>query len=115
MHEETGAVRLVPTDGTRFFIDFLPASEAKRGKNRIHLDLTSTSAEAQQDTVQRLVDLGARPLDIGQGADSPHTVLSDPEGNELCVLEPGNFVADGGFIGSITCDGSGSAVGYFWS
>jgi len=115
MHEETDGVRLVPTDGTRFCIDLFPASEVKRGKNRIHLDLTSTSAEGQRETVQRLVALGAQPVDIGQGQGSPHTVLADLEGNELCVLEPGNFVADGGFIGSITCDASGPAVGYFWS
>lgn len=111
-HDEIG---LVPTDGTRFIIVFLPVPESKEGKNRIHLDLTSTSVEEQKETVRRLIDLGARHVDIGQGPDSDHVVLADPEGNELCVLEPGNFVADGGFIGSITCDASGPAVGYFWS
>jgi len=113
--DASGVTRLVPTDGTRFFIDFLPTVEDKRGKNRIHLDLTSSTPDEQQATVQRLIDLGARPIDIGQGPDSPHVVLTDPEGNELCVVEPGNFVADGGFIGSITCDASGPSVGYFWS
>jgi hypothetical protein len=108
-------IRLVPTDGTRFVIDFSPTPERKQGKNRIHLDLTSTSADEQSETVRRLVDLGARPVDIGQDPDSGHVVLADPEGNELCVVEPGNFVADGGFIGSITCDASGPDVGYFWS
>jgi hypothetical protein len=108
-------IRLVPTDGTRFFIDFVPTLEHKRGKNRIHLDLTSGSIEEQQETVRRLIDLGAAAIDIGQGPDSPHFVLADPEGNELCVVEPRNFVADGGFIGSITCDAAGPAVGHFWS
>ena len=87
----------------------------KKGKNRIHLDLTSTSAGEQSETVRRLVELGARPVDIGQDPDSDHVVLADPEGNELCVVEPGDFVAAGGFIGSITCDASGPDVGYFWS
>jgi hypothetical protein len=42
-------------------------------------------------------------------------VLADPEGNEFCVIEPGNsFLADCGRFGSITCDGS-REVGYFWS
>jgi catechol 2,3-dioxygenase-like lactoylglutathione lyase family enzyme len=110
-----GVVRLVPTDGTRFNLDFLPTRERKQGKNRIHLDLNSTSVEEQRETVRRLLDLGARPIDIGQGPDCDHAVLADPEGNEFCVVQPGNFVADGGFVGSITCDASGPAVGYFWS
>jgi predicted enzyme related to lactoylglutathione lyase len=42
-------------------------------------------------------------------------VLADPEGNEFCVIEPGNaFLADCGFLGAIACDGS-QEVGYFWS
>jgi len=35
--------------------------------------------------MQRLIDLGARPADIGQGS-VPWAVLADPEGNEFCVL-----------------------------
>jgi len=32
-------------------------------------------------------------------------VLADPEGNEFCVIEPGNnFLADCGFIGAVACD-----------
>jgi len=112
-HDEIG---LVPTDGTRFNILFEPVPEPKEGKNRIHLDLSSPSIEAQNATVQRSVDLGARHIDIGQGPDADHVVLADPEGNEFCVLEPGNnFVDYGGFLGSITSDGSGPEVGYFWS
>jgi hypothetical protein len=42
-------------------------------------------------------------------------VLADPEGNEFCVIEPGNaFLAGCGRLGSITCDGTRD-VGYFWS
>lgn len=42
-------------------------------------------------------------------------VLADPEGNEFCVIEPGNnFLADCGFIGALASDGS-QEVGYFWS
>src|SRR4051794_29440734 len=85
-------VRLHPADGTRFALDFLPvpSTEAKVEQNRIHLDLTTTSAADQADTVQRLLELGARHVDIGQGPDEPHVVLADPEGNELCIIEPGN-------------------------
>jgi hypothetical protein len=98
----------------RFALKFEATSEPKRGKNRIHLDLNSTSVADQRATVDRLVGLGATQIDIGQGADADHFVLADPEGNEFCVVQPGNFVSDGGFVGSITCDASGSDVGYFW-
>jgi Glyoxalase-like domain len=108
-------IGLVPTDGTRFRIDFPQVPEKKVGKNRIHLDLTSTSIVDQKQTVERLVELGARHIDIGQRPDEPHVVLADPEGNELCVLEPDNaFLAGCGRLGSITCDGT-PTVGHFWS
>ncbi len=86
IHETPDEIGLVPTDGTRFDILFEPVPEPKEGKNRIHLDLSSTSIEAQNATVQRAVDLGARHIDIGQGSDAAHVVLADPEGNEFCVL-----------------------------
>lgn len=111
-HEE---IALVPTDDTRFQILFLPVPEKKVGQNRIHLDLTSTSIDDQKETVARLIELGARHIDIGQSPDEPHVVLADPEGNELCIIEPdNNFLAGCGRLGSITCDGT-REVGYFWS
>ena len=86
--ETDDEVGLVPTDGTRFGILFVPVPERKAGKNRIHLDLTTTSIDDQKETVERLVELGARHIDIGQGPDDDHVVLADPEGNEFCVIEP---------------------------
>jgi predicted enzyme related to lactoylglutathione lyase len=113
--EAEGEVRLVPGDGTGFRILFLPVSGRKVGKNRIHLDLTTTSIEDQTETVESLIELGARHVDIGQRPDEGHVVLADPEGNELCVIEPDNsFLAGCGRLGSITGDGS-RAVGHFWS
>jgi predicted enzyme related to lactoylglutathione lyase len=113
--ETQDEIGLVPTDDTRFRILFLPVPEKKTGRNRIHLDLTSTSVDDQTKSVQRLVELGARHIDIGQGPDEPHVVLADPEGNEFCVIEPDNgFLAGCGRLGSITCDGT-REVGYFWS
>jgi predicted enzyme related to lactoylglutathione lyase len=108
-------VALLPTDHTGFRIRFLPTSVPKAGANRMHFDLTSTSVEDQQGTVARALGLGGRHIDIGQGPDAEHVVLADPEGNEFCVIEPGNdFLADCGFIGALACDGS-QQVGYFWS
>lgn len=35
--------------------------------------------------IERLLDLGARHVDIGQGQQT-WAVLADPEGNEFCML-----------------------------
>jgi len=107
-------VTAVPTDGTRLELSFAEVPEPKVGKNRIHLDLTSSSLEDQEATVGQLLALGAHLIDVGQAPEDEHVVLADPEGNELCVIEPGNrFLATCGRLGSITCDGSPTA-GYFW-
>ncbi|NEM07714.1 VOC family protein [Geodermatophilus normandii] len=92
-----------------------PTREPKTAQNRMHLDLTSTSPEDQQRTVARALDLGGRHVDVGQRPEEDHVVLGDPEGNEFCVIGPGNrFLADCGFVGALACDGS-QAVGYSWS
>ncbi|MGL5850312.1 MAG: VOC family protein [Phycicoccus sp.] len=102
-------------DISRFDIFFASTAEPKTGPNRIHLDLTSTSADDQQATVERALALGGRYLDLGQGPEADHTVLADPEGNEFCVIEPGNgFLAGTGFIGAVNCEGT-RRVGLFWS
>jgi predicted enzyme related to lactoylglutathione lyase len=106
---------LLPGDATGFRIRFLPTQEQKVDQNQAHFDLTSTSLADQQQTVARAVELGARHIDVGQRPEDGHVVLADPEGNEFCVIEPGNnFLADCGLIGALACDGS-QEVGYFWS
>jgi predicted enzyme related to lactoylglutathione lyase len=108
-------IALLPNDDTGFRIRFLPTQEQKAGPNQIHFDLTSTTVQAQDQTVTTALGLGGRHIDIGQLPEEDHVVLADPEGNEFCVIEPGNnFLADCGFIGALSCDGS-QEVGYFWS
>ncbi|SDZ25584.1 hypothetical protein SAMN05444365_10877 [Micromonospora pattaloongensis] len=63
---------------------FVPAAETKELKNRLHIDLRPTDQEAE---VERLVNMGARHVDIGQGPDVGWIVLADPEGNEFCILK----------------------------
>jgi predicted enzyme related to lactoylglutathione lyase len=107
-------VALLPGDDTGFGIRFVPTQQPKAGQNQMHFDLTSTSLEDQQQTVARSLALGGRPIDVGQRPEEGHVVLADPEGNEFCVIEPGNeFLAGCGFIGALACDGSQQA-GYFW-
>ncbi len=108
-------VALVPTDDTSFRIVFAQVVTPKLGQNRQHLDLTTTSLDDQQDTVARLIELGGRHVDIGQGPEDDHVVLADPDGNELCVIGPtNNFLAGCPRIGAVNCDGT-AAVGHFWS
>jgi hypothetical protein len=63
---------------------FARVPEGKTVKNRLHLDVNPTDRE-QDEEVRRLLDLGARHVDVGQGEVS-WVVLADPEGNEFCVL-----------------------------
>jgi predicted enzyme related to lactoylglutathione lyase len=106
---------LPPKEDTEFRIYFAPTTAVKTGPNQVHFDLTSASLQAQQDTVARALELGGRHLDVGQRPEEGHVVLADPEGNEFCVIEPGNrFLADTGVIGAFSSDGS-RAVGQFWS
>lgn len=113
--EADGRVVLTPEDHPAYRIVVRRADTPKTGQNRIHLDLTSSSQEDMQARITTVLDLGGRRIDIGQTNEDRHEVLADPEGNEFCVIEPGNsFLADTGVIGAINCDGT-RAVGYFWS
>jgi predicted enzyme related to lactoylglutathione lyase len=56
--------------------------EPKTGKARIHFDLRVSDIETE---AKRLEALGARRIDIGQGADPGWITMADPEGNEFCV------------------------------
>jgi hypothetical protein len=90
--EEPGVTNVEPAgvaypDPTAVCIDVLAVPEPKTVKNRVHLDLATTSAAHQADLIARLQDLGATPADVGQG-DVPWTCLADPEGNEFDVLAP---------------------------
>ena len=61
-----------------------PPVAAKKGKNRLHFDLSPGEGE-QALQVERLESIGARRVDIGQGEVS-WVVMADPDGNEFCVL-----------------------------
>jgi hypothetical protein len=60
-------------------------AEPKTGKLRLHIDVSPTDRD-QDDELQRLLDLGARPADVGQTGEESWHVLQDPEGNEFCLL-----------------------------
>jgi hypothetical protein len=111
--EPTGA--LVAGDQTQVGLRFVTSDTAQVGPRRLHLHLTSSSLDDQQQTVETALGLGGRHLDVGQDPADGFVVLADPGGNELCVIGPGNnFLADTGSLGEVTCDGT-RAVGLFWS
>ncbi|HET9051549.1 MAG TPA: VOC family protein [Candidatus Dormibacteraeota bacterium] len=73
---------------------FVGVPEPKSVKNRVHLDIRAEGsgepdelAQLQAAELDRLVALGARRIDVGQG-EVPWVVLADPEGNEFCLLGP---------------------------
>ncbi|GGR58851.1 catechol 2,3-dioxygenase-like lactoylglutathione lyase family enzyme [Nocardioides luteus] len=108
-------ISLLPRSDDDIRIRFLPTDEPKAMANPHHLHLTSRLADDQQRTVDRLLSLGARHLDVGQLPEEDHVVLGDPEGNELCVIPAGNsWLAGTGFLGEVAADGSRDA-GIFWS
>lgn len=106
---------LVWPDPAVLGIDVVPVPEPKTPtKNRVHLDLATTSAAHQAELVARLRALGATPADVGQGA-VPWTVLADPEGNEFCVLEPREVYRDAGPVAAVVVDcADPRAMARFW-
>jgi predicted enzyme related to lactoylglutathione lyase len=68
-------------------ICFMPVTDAKTVKNRLHLDIT-TGADDRDAEIERLLGLGAQRVDVGQTGQESWTVLADPEGNEFCVIRP---------------------------
>ena len=66
---------------------FMPVTDPKTARNRVHLDLTSSAADRDQE-IDRLLARGARRAGIGQAGAESWTVLAGPEGNEFCVVRP---------------------------
>src|SRR5262249_12485014 len=84
-------------------------------KNRVHLDVASETVDAQAATVARLLAAGGTRADVGQG-DTPWVVLADPEGNELCVLEPRDRYAGAPGLAAIVLDANDpERLAAFWS
>lgn len=66
---------------------FVPVPEGKTVKNRLHIDLAPHTTQDRDAEIQRLLDLGATKINVGQDEDEvTWTVLADLEGNEFCVL-----------------------------
>ena len=53
--------------------------------SRLHLDLRADGISTDEE-LNRLLDLGASPVDVGQSPEANWVVLADLEGNEFCLL-----------------------------
>jgi hypothetical protein len=60
--------------------------EPKNDHARLHIDVNPTDRD-QDAELERLLAIGAKPVNIGQPADASWHVLADPEGNEFCLLK----------------------------
>lgn len=83
VYEDDDEVDIATGPDERPVLVFVPVPEAKQVKNRLHIDLNPDDQTAE---VVRLVDRGARRVEVGQSDHEPFAVLADPEGNEFCVL-----------------------------
>lgn len=106
---------LLPGSPAQVGLAFQPSDSVKVATSAVHLHLTSDAGGDQQAVVDRALALGASHRDVGQLPEEGHVVLADPEGNEFCVIEPGNDYLRGcGPLGELACDGL-RHTGVFWS
>lgn len=113
--DETGIyeTRMTIDNGPVLDLCFQQVAEPPSESVRLHIDLYGGTDQAAE--VQRLLDLGATPLDIGQGG-TPWTVLADPEGNPFCVMEEREVYTDTGPIAALPLDcADPQASAEFWS
>ena len=86
--EDDGSIEIGPVEGfggAAPTLIFGPVADPTPGRRRLHIDHNPTDRD-QDAELQRLLDLGAVPADVGQGDDATWYVLADPEGNEFCLL-----------------------------
>jgi hypothetical protein len=85
LEEDEDIISIGAADGGWPGIDVCRVPEEKSVKNRLHLDLRADGV-GRDEELQRLLDLGARRVDVGQAPEVSWVVLADPAGNEFCLL-----------------------------
>ncbi|WP_069161178.1 VOC family protein [Nocardia altamirensis] len=133
--EGPGVINLEPEgftwpDPAAVCVDIVVSPEPKTARNRVRLELSTTSVAHHAELVARLEGLGATPVDIGQTADRdgeaeqpgngardvPSRMLADPEGNEFSVQQPLEIYRDIGPIGAVVVDcADPQTMARFWS
>jgi hypothetical protein len=81
-HEEC---MIYAPDGSQRIL-FIDVPDAKVIRNRVHLDLVPTDRRRDEE-VERVLALGATIVDDLRNPDGTGwAVMTDPEGNEFCIL-----------------------------
>ena len=105
--------RLTIEGGPVLDLCFQRVPEPPSDPPRLHLDLCGGARQTEE--VERLLRLGARHLDIGQG-EVPWVVLADPAGNPFCVMEDRAAYADTGPLAALPLDSADpDRDAEFWS
>lgn len=87
--EDDGSLEIGPREGfggPQPTIILSRSDEPEQGRSRLHIDVNATDRD-QDAELGRLLELGARPADIGQTGQEQWHVLADPEGNLFCLLK----------------------------
>jgi hypothetical protein len=95
-------------------IDVIAVPDPENVRDRVHLDLATTSPAHHAELVARLRDLGATPAGAAED-DVPWTALTDPEGNVFRVLEPRPEHRDTGPVAAVVVGcADPRAMARFW-
>jgi predicted enzyme related to lactoylglutathione lyase len=78
---------LVPDDGQGMELLLQRTDDRRSTKNRMHLDLRTEDLDAEVSRVQAAGGVVLTPEPVVEDGWRWH-VLADPDGNELCVLQP---------------------------
>ena len=87
-HEADGSVEIGPRagfGGVQPTMILSRTDEPRKSKSRLHIDVNATDRDHDAE-LERLLHVGARPVDVGQTGQESWRVLADPEGNEFCLL-----------------------------
>src|SRR5699024_9665031 len=85
VESDADGISVAPGDGSWPGIDVFQVPECKSIKRCLRLGVPADGCSSE-DGLQRLLSLGARRVDVGQGPEVSWVVLADPEGNECCLL-----------------------------
>jgi hypothetical protein len=87
--EAEGCIEIGPREGfggPQPTIFLIRSDDPSNGHARLHIDVNPTDRD-QAAELERLLAAGARLVDIGQPAEASWHVLTDPAGNEFCLLK----------------------------
>src|SRR4030081_2710980 len=90
--EHDGSIEIGPPDagfgGPQPTLVLSPSSDPRTGKLRPHIDVNATDRD-QDAELERLLALGARPVDVGQTGQASRSVPALRHARRLCRPHPG--------------------------